>query len=129
MSTIGTAAPLIVAVSLVVAGVAYVRTDRLAAPDAVAEHGPAAAARRDAIGFGVITLVAGGIAALLYHWLEGVWSPTRIVFAALGIGVAIGLSVTAAIVRPKVGLGGVREVTAMNLLCGIAYGVGLPILL
>jgi hypothetical protein len=129
VSTLATAAPLVVVVSLVVAAVAYVRTDRLASPEAVAEHGRASAARRDAIGFGVLTLVAGGVTASLFEWLNGFWGPTRIVFAALGIGVAIALSVAAAVVRPKVGLGGVQEVAVMNLLCGLAYGIGLPIVL
>lgn len=129
MSALRTAAPLILAMSLVAACVAYLRNDRLADPETVARYGPAATARRDAIGFGVLTLVVGVLAALLFSWLDGFWGPTRVVFAALGIGLAVALSVSAAIVRPKVGLGGVGEVTTLNLLCGVAYGIGLPLLL
>lgn len=129
MHTLATALPLMAAVSLAAALVAYLRTDRLADPATVERHGRATAARRDMIGFGVMTFVAGALAALLFGWLDGLWSATRIAFAVLGLGTAIALSVAAAIVRPKLGLGGVQEVTAVSLLCGLAYGVGLPYLL
>jgi hypothetical protein len=124
-----TATPLIITVSAIAAMIAYVRTDHLADPATVEERGRLAAARRDAVGFGLLALVLGTLAALLFSWLDSFWDPTRAVFAALGIGAAVALSIAAAIVRPKVGLGGVREVAALNVLCGVAYGVALPLLL
>lgn len=129
MEALGTAVPLIVVVSLVAAAIAYLRTDHLADPATVAERGRVAAARRDAVGFAVLTFLVGAMAALLFSWLDGVWAPTRVVFAVLGVVTAVGLSVAASIVRPKLGLGGVREVAILNVLCGVGYGIGLPLLL
>jgi hypothetical protein len=129
-----TALIVIVPVALISAGLVVLRADALSGQ--TANPGPAhaeeagAAARRFALGVLVSSLIGGLLISTFYRGVVEPWSDNApALFAALGTGLAVVLSIAAAIVRPLLTMGGVLESVALNLLWGVAYGWVLPLLI
>lgn len=125
-----TAMVVIVPVALLTGLIVSVRIDQIAEPEKIREQGLETVRAEDSRGFGFIAVMFGLAAALVYVWLASRWPAAATnLFLALGLGLAVILSVAAAVVRPRAGLGGVGEVVALNMIWGLGYGWVMPLVL
>jgi hypothetical protein len=85
---------------------------------------------RVAIGFAVLALLVGILAAIFFVLLRDVFPMSAVkIFRNIGLGVAVFISLVAAAARWRTGLTGLWESIALALLWGVAYGILLPRLL
>ena len=127
MDNLIAAAAVVIPVALLSAIVAYVRTGELTRPESLRARGFRASARRSAIRFLVTALILGYLAAGTYGWLVDFQPDNALTFMVwAGFAVAAVLSVTAAFVRPRLGLGGLPEIVLLSVLWGATYGWLLP---
>jgi hypothetical protein len=112
----------VIPVAVVTGIIVYARADVIAEPQTLAERGLATVARQDALGFAMLALVAGLLFASFYAWVWPRWRGATGLYVASGIVLGLGLSVAAAVLRPKFGLGGLTEVIALNLVWAAGFG-------
>lgn len=118
----------IIPVALITGVIVSARIEQIAEPTKIQNRGLVNVRKEDGTGFGMIAFAFGVAASLVYLWAQSRWpelAPN--VFLGLGLGLAVLLSVAAAIVRPAAGLRGVPEVIALNLLWGTGYGWAMPL--
>lgn len=118
----------IMPIALLTGGLVYWRAAQIAEPERIAAEGLAVAARESGVGMGVLALLFGTVVSFGYVWMFARWPGVTTIYAAVGLLLALGLSIAAAVVRPRHQLGGVPEVIALNLLWGLGYGWLMPLM-
>ena len=94
------------------------------------DAGSDARAVRAALWWAAAALAMGALATIAYLWLDGLLPERSLqVFVAIGLGSSAALSVTAAVVRPRLRLAGVPECVTLNLVWGVGYGLAIPLIL
>ncbi len=130
-------ASIVLAVAVVSSLLAYYRPDALGDGAPSGESGPGevdagndARAVRAALWWAGAALAMGALATIAYVWLDGLLPERSLqVFVAIGLGSSAALSVTAAVVRPRLRLAGVPECVTLNLVWGVGYGLAIPLIL
>lgn len=129
LSDLFSASPLIVAITIITAGLVYGRAEQLGAVTSVS--GSNAFSRNSLVSSYMIAgLLFGAAAVEVYRLALGRYGAEGgSVFLKMGIGAAILLSILAVAVMPRMKRGGTAEYIALNLLWGLGYGGLLPLIL
>lgn len=121
--------PLIVIlfVASVTALIVYQRTPQIAGEEEINQEGLHKTRRLFTIAFPASAVLFGVVVTVAYDFTASRWpSVAQPLFFWGGLLLAVFFSIAAAIIRPREGMGGVREVIALNLLWGFGYGILLP---
>lgn len=122
LKSLAWALAVIVPVALVTGIIVFARASAIAEPQKIAALGLGAVARQDGATFATLALLFGLVAGAVYASVWPRWHGVTALYVAAAVILGIGLSVAAAVLRTRFGLGGVPEVIALNLLWAAAFG-------
>ena len=107
--------------------IVYQRTSQIAGEEEIEKEGFASTRRLFTFAFTAGAILFGVVVTVAYNFVANRW-PTlaRQMFLWGSLAVTLLFSIAAGIIRPREGMGGVREVVALNLLWGLGYGWVLP---
>lgn len=123
--------PLLALVIFVVAAltalIVYQRTPQIAGDEEIELEGLASTRRLFTFAFTAGAILFGVVVTVAYNFVANRW-PTlaQPLFFWGSLGVMSLFSIAAGLIRPREGLGGVREVIALNIIWGLGYGWVLP---
>jgi hypothetical protein len=105
----------------------HARALRIVSPEVVAKLGSPRVRRDSAVAAGFLALVAGLVASVVYlRWAD--YSPdfAAWMFALLGLGGGLVLSLVAIVLGTRQRIRGGAEMVVLNVVWAVAYGVLLP---
>lgn len=114
-------------VASVTALIVYQRTPQIAGEEEINQEGLTKTRRLFTIAFPASAVLFGVVITVAYDFTASRWpSVAQPLFFWGSLLLALFLSISAAIIRPREGMGGISEVIALNFLWGIGYGIVLP---